>query len=419
MSSQRGSALILAILMLAFLMVLGSAVLIAMTLDVAIGESYRSETQLLYLAESGIDEARGLLRQSPDTPSELLAAAAGPDGALSASRDLDTLLNATDDVPYLNGGNRTTGKLMVDATGGPGGRYYVFLRNDAADGMTSLADSNQILTLMSVAVIGSSIKVVEVTVMKWRFPALPAALVLNGSPVSFMPSSDFGVSGMDSSGGGAHQIAIGVVSDADRAAAIAAIPAPDQIRYPGSGNMNPPPADVGVIDSRMDPRLTTPGAMERIVSTIAANATDISSPGWNGTTILGDVGSSNDYRVVVVNGDCELGSGAGYGILLVRGNFRMRGNFQWNGLVLVIGQGSIAWAGAGSGVISGNVLVARTRANDRSAANELGTVLAARGAVDVNFGGTGNSLDVMNPGTAGLNRVNAGFPFESIAIREY
>ena len=60
MKSQRGSALVMALMMLTFLMILGSALLTSVTLDVAIGENYRSETQLLYLAETGIEEARSL-----------------------------------------------------------------------------------------------------------------------------------------------------------------------------------------------------------------------------------------------------------------------------------------------------------------------------------------------------------------------
>ena len=95
MKYQRGSALILALLMLTFLMVLGCALLTSVTLDVAIGENYRSETQLLYLAEAGIEDARQVLRDSTDPLSRLLAAAAGADGVLSASQDLDALLNNT------------------------------------------------------------------------------------------------------------------------------------------------------------------------------------------------------------------------------------------------------------------------------------------------------------------------------------
>jgi hypothetical protein len=131
------------------------------------------------------------------------------------------------------------------------------------------------------------------------------------------------------------------------------------------------------------------------------------------------MGTSSDYRVVVVNGNCVVGAGTGFGILLVRGRLSFTGSFRWNGLVLVIGQGSIATIGAASGTISGGVLVARTRADDRSLANELGTMLTTPGPVDVDFSGSGNSFQLENPGAASMDLVNQRFPYLPIAIREY
>jgi hypothetical protein len=420
MDSQRGSALIMALMMLTFLMILGSALLTSVTLDVAIGENYRSETQLLYLAEAGIEEARGVLRNSSSTPTQLLQSAAGADGVLSASRDLDTILNGTDDVPFINGGSRSIGRLVVDPSGIAGGRYYVFLRNDSADGMTNLLDSNRILTLLSVAVVGNTRKVLAVTVMKWQFPHLPASLVLLGSPVLFTPSGPgSGISGVDISVRGDDRSAIGVPTTVDRMSILAGIPDLNEFQYPGRVNPSPPPADVAAIGTLMDPRFRTPQGLERIVDTIIESASDVSDPSWNGSTALGDVGTSSDYRIAIVNGNCTLGSGSGFGILLVRGNLKLAGTFRWNGLILVIGQGSIGWQGTGSGVISGGVIAARTRADDRSAANELGSILTAPGSVDVDFGGAGSSLQLNNPGAAGLDQVNQKFPYVPIAIREY
>jgi hypothetical protein len=420
MNSQRGSALVMALMMLTFLMILGSALLTSVTLDVAIGENYRSETQLLYLAETGIEEARSVLRNSSMTPTQLLQSASGADGILSDSRDLDALLEANDDVPFISGGARTTPRLAIDTSGKPAGGYYVFLRNDAADGTTSLADSNRVLTLLSVAVLGDTRKVLEVTVRKWQFPPLPASLVMAGSPVRFIPAdSSSDISGIDITARGDDRRSIGVRTAPDQLTILASIPGGTELHYPGRGNPNPPPADVGVIDSLLDPRLRTPAGLEKLVDRIVESASDIRSPGWSGTTVLGNMGTSSDYRVVVVNGNCVVGAGTGFGILLVRGRLSFTGSFRWNGLVLVIGQGSIATIGAASGTISGGVLVARTRADDRSLANELGTMLTTPGPVDVDFSGSGNSFQLENPGAASMDLVNQRFPYLPIAIREY
>lgn len=410
----------MALMMLTFLMILGSALLTSVTLDVAIGENYRSETQLLYLAETGIEEARILLRNSSMTPSQLLQAASGADGVLSGSRDLDTLLGATDDVPLINGGARSIARFAFDTSGRPAGRYFVFLRNDAADGMTTLTDSNKVVTLLSVAMLGDSRKVLEVTVRRWQFPPLPASLVLAGSPLLFTPAaSSSGISGIDITARGDDRRAIGVQTTPDQMSILASIPDENEFHYPGRGNPSPPPADVGVINTLLDPRLRTPVRLERLVDSIIESASDRSSPGWSGTTVLGNMGTSSDYRVVVVNGNCVLGSGTGFGILLVRGKLSLTGTFRWNGLILVIGQGSIASSGTVSGTISGVVVVARTRRDDRNPENELGTMLATPGPVDVNFSGSESSLQLENPGAASMDLVNQKFPYLPIGIREY
>ena len=417
---QRGSALVMALMLLTFLLIPGTALLTSVTLDVKIGENYRSDTQLLYLAETGIEEARSLLRSSASTPSQLLQSAAGSDGLLSGSRDLDTLLASTDDVPFINGGARSIPRLAIDTSGKPAGRYYVFLRNDAADGITGLTDSNKVLTLLSVAILGDARKVLEVTVRKWRFPPLPSSLVLFGSPVRFVAAdSSSEISGIDITGNGGDKRSIGVRTAVDQLAILASIPAGTETQYPGRGNPSPPPADVGVIDALLDPRLRTPAGMERVVDTIVENASDLIRPGWSGTTVLGNIGTTTDYRIAVVNGDCVLGSGTGFGILLVRGNLSVTGSYRWNGLVLVIGQGSIAAVGPAIGTISGSVLIARTRADDRSPVNELGTMLTAPGSSEADFGASGSSLRLENPGEANLDLVNQKFPFLPIAIREF
>jgi len=139
------------------------------------------------------------------------------------------------------------------------------------------------------------------------------------------------------------------------------------------------------------------------------------NPGWTGSSLVGNIGSGQDYRVVAINGDCELSFGTGYGLLLVRGHLKLSGNFHWNGLILVIGQGEIEWSQPGHGEIFGNVFVARTRADDRSASNPLGTILQQRGPVSVNFSG----VDIVNPGAAILGLANQKFPFVPISIREF
>src|SRR5262249_7384545 len=160
------------------------------------------------------------------------------------------------------------------------------------------------------------------------------------------------------------------------------IPDARQLNYAGRGQMFPPPADVGIIDDdSLDGRLRIPAAMERLVDSISLSADELLNPGWNGTVALGSVGTAAEPRTIVVNGDCDLGPATGYGLLVVRGNLAIRGNVHWNGLIVVIGQGALKWTAGASGQISGGVFIARTRENDRSALNPLGSLRSTRGPV--------------------------------------
>jgi hypothetical protein len=62
-----------------------------------------------------------------------------------------------------------------------------------------------------------------------------------------------------------------------------------------------------------------------------------------------------------VDGDITIDSGSpsGQGTLIVTGKLTLHGNFQWNGIILVLGQGEILRDGAGHGNIYGALFVAK------------------------------------------------------------
>ena len=80
----------------------------------------------------------------------------------------------------------------------------------------------------------------------------------------------------------------------------------------------------------------------------------------------------------------------------------MSGDFAWNGLILVIGQGTIHWNAGAYGQIVGGVFVARTVDN---------------GPVSVDLSGAEGPGIQYDP--ASISKANAGFPFTPIAFREY
>ena len=162
--------------------------------------------------------------------------------------------------------------------------------------------------------------------------------------------------------------------------------------------------------------LKTTAGLESLVSSIAAAATDTYTPGFGNSTSIGDIGAANDYRVVVVNGECTLGPGQGHGILMVRGRLTSQGNFGWDGLILVIGQGEVLWNGGGNRDIQGGIFIAKTRGT-ATPQDPLGPMLASRGNVRVVInGGDGNGIRY---DTAKIRNANGSFPYTLISIRGY
>jgi hypothetical protein len=169
-------------------------------------------------------------------------------------------------------------------------------------------------------------------------------------------------------------------------------------------------------DTRFDVRLKTTAGLERLVEGILRNATDIYRPVFGVPSSPSYAGSPNDYRVVVVDGDCVFADTAGYGLLLVRGDLIVHGNFTWDGLVLVIGQGTLRAPGYATGWINGAAFIARTRDADRTSDNPLGTVLDSVGSAIVDLGD--NTLSVERNAEE-FGRANARFPYVPVSYREF
>jgi hypothetical protein len=103
--------------------------------------------------------------------------------------------------------------------------------------------------------------------------------------------------------------------------------------------------------------------LNQVVQTIIQNA-DAVIPGPATEANLPSAMSSANPMTVAIQGDFYLGTSipAGYGLLLVTGNFTYDSGSNWNGVVLVIGKGSVAETsqnGAG-GTLKGAMLIART-----------------------------------------------------------
>ncbi len=119
--------------------------------------------------------------------------------------------------------------------------------------------------------------------------------------------------------------------------------------------------------------LQKPSALDAIVQSIIQNSDAILTPvstttppytafGSDLTAATAGMNSSNPMTVVV-KGNLDLNGwhNTGYGLLLVTGNLNYDPDASWNGIVLVIGQGTVTGSKGGSGIFLGAFLVANTR----------------------------------------------------------
>jgi Tfp pilus assembly protein PilX len=225
------------------------------------------------------------------------------------------------------------------------------------------------------------------TYLNLRFPS---ALTFDGpSPVFNAPNSNpFMMNGNDRSGknqtacdippqGG--KPAIGDIRNGDTQQLTNAIPSNRQNHYTGcvSGDCTGTPA-IGNVSSQLDTTQQTPAQLDDLVNLLMENATEIVS---GPASTLPDYGDAQHPVIAVVTGanngaggtgDFTLGgSVTGYGILVVTGNLTFQGTAGWNGVVLVIGQGSVTESGGGTNEFDGAFFVAKTR---DAAGNELNTL---------------------------------------------
>lgn len=96
--------------------------------------------------------------------------------------------------------------------------------------------------------------------------------------------------------------------------------------------------------------------------------------------------AADNPEVVYVNGNLDISASSGSGILVVTGNLTYSGNSSWNGIILVVGQGTTTFNvnGGGNGQFNGAIFVAST-------VDQNGNLLPTFGTADFNVNGGGGS----------------------------
>jgi PilX N-terminal len=352
---QKGIALVTAILMLVVLSVIGIIAVNITTIGAKITGNTRTSKQAFYIAEAGIEAARELLRiriAGGSTVSAQLDLVKGADGSLTDSNNVANF-STSDDVPFIN------------TTPLGNGSYKVYLTNDnePSGGVTSLTDTNSQVTLTSFGYgPDNSLAIIQATVLRVPIPNLPGAISLPGPHVSFNAGNSNAVS---VEGEAYPAVAVNSVefggSDVSRTEVIDGIPPNRLDKYTGEGYDG---TTSPVTPSVKNMSFPDPWGNLSQLQTLYQNLKDMSdfnSPSNPGFTL----GSDSDPKLVVIDGDYTVPGGAtGSGILLVTGNLVFNGDIDYNGIILVIGKGSLTRSGAGNGNINGGIYVANIAGPD-------------------------------------------------------
>lgn len=190
-------------------------------------------------------------------------------------------------------------------------------------------------------------------------------------------------------------------------------------RFSGTGSGTNPPSHQNVnYVGGLPTNMQTPTDLEQLVQSIKQNA-DVTLTGPATQMDMPAAMSSSNPMTVFVGGDPTVpsqgnlslnGSFTGYGILVVTGSLTYDDSVNWNGIVLVIGQGVVnEAAGGGTGEIDGAMLIANTR-------DGSGNVLLTLGPASYTGASTGSNGIYYN--SCWIKKVQKPVTYKTVSFRE-
>jgi hypothetical protein len=252
--------------------------------------------------------------------------------------------------------------------------------------------------------------------------SFPSALTLSGKNVAFSGANSnvYYANGQDGSGNppavagctpnpNTSLPAIGVTEplggNGNLTGVIAGLPRPDH--YTGAGLATPSVSDT----IALSPDLQTPDSLNKLVQSLEQIATVVTpSTGIASGSDL-PASSSTNPQTIVVNGNLNLSSYVGYGLLVVTGNFSYNGNSGWKGIVLVVGDGTTTFTGLGGGneEFDGAIFVASIK-------DASGNLLGQLGNVGFNISGGGGNGVYYN--SCWINNAKPTLTYTVLSFRE-
>lgn len=361
-AGERGAALITAVLLSLLLLAAGGTLILTATMTSITARDATAEMQAYYAAEAGIARTLEVLRGN---------AKSNPVGTRATFRNVLC-------TPTLW---TTMSGALVDVTVDQSARFQVtgIIDPDNENTFANCAEASYKPDRLRIRVTGlgpgNSQKNMEIVVARYtlEYPVNAVVTLPNGSadpmPFDLGDSNVTTTSGTDSSGTGGTLPAY-AVGNGDYNLANNVIDGCDPDGSNCGNGPNVSPGDPSVLVNGNTPsflqsvektRLFLYGDPEGMMNS-AINQGRYFTSGADAINSAAGLGASNpDGVFTFVDGDLTLppGNPSGQGTLIVTGNLVLDGNFNWNGVIMVLGAGNVLRSGGGHGNIYGAIYVAK------------------------------------------------------------
>ncbi|MDT5063028.1 MAG: hypothetical protein QOH63_3487 [Acidobacteriota bacterium] len=364
--NERGAALISVLLISALLLSAGGVLLLTTSMSATNPIDATAEMQAYYAAEAGLQRTLNVMR-TKDIPAGTM-----PAGKTKLTfRDI--VLNPTL-ATWIPFNGSTIGGVQTTAVG----------TNAFSVSITDPDDQNPILLLrkininptyqptrLNIQLMGygprRAKKVLNMVVLRSGLGGFqaPATITLRGSdagltaPLTLDTGNSNAVTYTGNDAAGGAGISAFAVTVPDVAPTLAGINRPSQVVGPPVSVLGPTSPLAGVPPTPEPEWLETADAARAYLADLHDDAV---GDGRYFTTKppASDMGTAGSPKFTFVDGDVDLGAGNnGTGLLVVTGNVTMHGNTDFNGVIFVLGGGSVDRSGGGNGTIAGGIVIAK------------------------------------------------------------
>ena len=362
--SERGAALLTVLMLSTLLLAAGSTLILVSTMLARTAIDSTAEMQAYYGAEGGLQATLNVLRGNVSPRSGMASgstmnfrkAVTLSNSNLPSDTSTSARLSGWLNYDYTPAGATIADRVSLTPSYAPQNGMAFSVVVDDPDN-TPEASGEPVRLRLRVTGYGpkGAIKKLELIIKRTNFDYDPVATIMmrsseDGTPMTFSVGNSAAkeYSGHDHGGSLNTLPAFGSNTDEDMAIEVDAA---------NKGTVATPIARK--FGSASLPSWLQSAHNARIfVREQKANA---ASQGRYFTSFNGNSGSSSSPVFTFVDGDCDLDGGAG--LLIVTGNLEMNGNPSFDGVILVLGEGSINRNGGGNGNIYGSITVAKFDVN--------------------------------------------------------